>query len=185
LNSLLPFFHESSREVDSIRENRAGVEVSIREELGRILAGERLQLAAMQSALETRQNTLAEYDAKLSEISRLNNQHAELRREYEGNARALDTQIQALAEATIAARRSEAGSTNVAVLDPPVPNERAVSPRYLLNLLLSFPIGILIGFVAVITGQMIRPVVIHPRQVEMLTRIPVVTTVPRLKGEAR
>jgi len=176
LGELSPYFTDNSREVTSLKEQIGAVEKALHEEIGRVLEGERQTLTAIEKGLEQREATLTDYDEKLRELSLMNSQHAEFKREYLGTAKALDSQLESLAVARIASAERSARAANIAVIDRGVPNLKPVTPRFFRNIVLAALLGLGIGVLLVVIRQVSYPIFVHPRQVERLTDLPVVAT---------
>ncbi len=169
-----PFFTDSAREMQSLHEQIKAAEGTLAQEIRKTVEGKRQSLEAMKRAQAQRKLTLEEYDKRAQRLSELNSQYAELRRQYQALASALNVQMESLAEARISAMARGANAVNVAVIDWAIANPRAVAPRFWRNLLLSLIVGLGLGVLLAIFSQLARPVFVHPRQLERATGLPVV-----------
>ena len=174
VNERLPFYLEESREVMSLREEIDFTRLNVLE-LGRTLhASEQQAVRAMSAKQAARSRSLAGYDVRLSQLSRQNSRYQELKRDYQAKARALDSQLQALAEARSAAAENMGGNASITVIDRAEPNSVPVAPRPLRNMGIAVLVGFLLGILAVLARQFSRPVFVHPRQVEHVAGLPVI-----------
>ncbi|HOE64834.1 MAG TPA: Wzz/FepE/Etk N-terminal domain-containing protein [Candidatus Sumerlaeota bacterium] len=141
LSEVRTSYNDSAREVMDVREKIKDEENAFRSEIEIILTGERESLAAMEKAQQELANSLASYDNKMSQLIVMNSMYAE----YLGLAKALDLQVQKMAEAQIAASKRTASATSIVVLDWAAPNPLAVSPKLMQNLIISIVLGLGIG----------------------------------------
>ena len=183
MNEKIPFYKEQSREIQSYVQQIKSAEENMKKQITDIIRSEKKSLEAMISAQTEREKSLADYEKKMERLSILNSKHAELRREYQGAGKALDAQIQSLAETRISAAQNVSGLANIAVIDHGILHKKAVSPRIRRNLILSIIIGLGLGILIVLFEQLAHPVFVHPRQIERVTSVPVVATLYKLDSE--
>lgn len=146
LSEVRTSYNDSAREVMDVREKIKDEENAFRMEIENILIGERESLAAMEKAQQERANSLASYDKKMNQLIVMNSMYAE----YLGLAKALDIQVQKMAEAQIAAAKRTVSATSIIVLDWATPNPSAVSPKLLHNFIISIVLGLGIGLFLVL-----------------------------------
>lgn len=169
-----PFFTDDSREIQSIKQKVNAGGKQVREEINRLLAGEEQSLSILEAAQATRSASLKNYDNRLIELSRMNSQHSELKRNYLSRAAALDVQMQSSTAAQAARAQSADASANIAIIDEAVADFRAVAPHTWRALLLSIPLGAAAGILIVLLGYLTRPIFLHPRQAAAAVDLPVV-----------
>lgn len=184
LNELRPFFTSDSREIKSLQEKITLTRQKIAKELREMVQGEKMQLGILAAAQEEREKALVEYDERLAELSAYNSEYAELKREYNSLAHALETQMEALSAAVAESSKSNEGGANLAVIDPATPGYDAVSPRIVRNIALSLPLGLGLGVLLVLLGHLARPVFVHPRQLARATGLPVVGVYNHKMGQS-
>jgi uncharacterized protein involved in exopolysaccharide biosynthesis len=109
----------------------------------------------------------------------MNSRYAELKRDYQSQARALERQIELLAETKAVSSQNQGRQINLAVIDAAFPNPDPVAPRPVRNVLLAIPIGLLLGIVLLLLNQLARPIFVHPRQLAQSTGLPVVGVMNR------
>lgn len=178
INRLAPFYTDESREMRAANEKMNAAVAALRGEVERVIAGHRQYLRTLEAGLKTREASISHYDAQLKKLSESNSRYAELKREYQGRAATLDQQIRALTEARIAATGQSDRVANIAVIDWARANSQPVAPRPLLNILVAFFIGSALGVIVVLAGHFLQPILVHPREVESLTQLPVVAILP-------
>jgi uncharacterized protein involved in exopolysaccharide biosynthesis len=181
-NSLLPFYLEESREIQNIRAEMKLTRLEMLNQAKSLATSEQQAVQMLEAAQEARGKSLEGYDEKLIKLSQLNSRYQELKRDYSAKARALDSQIQALAEADSSAAEKLGGHATITVIDRAVENGTPVSPRPVFNMLVALIVGLLLGLLAVLAGHYANPVFIHPRQVEQTTGYPVVGIMPEDKS---
>lgn len=169
LNQLEPFYTDESRNVSSIKKEMENTENSLKLEIKLMMEGERQSLSAMEKGLEQLKTTLEEYDAKMRQLSLFKGTYLRLKQEYEAWVKALDMQIQRLAEARIAAAERSTQVANIVVIDWALANPTPVSPRLKWNFLISVLIGLGIGILLVFLELMLLPVPIQSNLTEPLS----------------
>lgn len=184
LNQVLPFFTEESREVLALREQIASLEAGVRDEVKYLLRSERQTIKILEARIKAREESLNGYEQKLSQLSALNSEHAQLKGEYDSLVRALETQQDSLASALAAAAESSVGGAYIEVIDKAQPNYTAVAPRTLRNLVLSILGGFFLGILLVLASHLTNPIFVHPRQLAELTSVPVVGVLGRRRAGA-
>jgi uncharacterized protein involved in exopolysaccharide biosynthesis len=169
LNQLEPFYTDDSRNVSSIRKEIENTENSLKQEIKLMTEGERQSLSAMEKGLEQIKTTLEEYDAKMAQLSLFKGTYSRLKQEYEGWVKAMDMEIQRLAEARIAAAERSTQVANIVVIDWATANPVPVSPRLKWNFMISVLIGLGIGILLVFLELMLLPVPIQSNLTEPLS----------------
>lgn len=169
LNQLEPFYTEESRNISSVRKEIENTENSLKQEIKLMIEAEKQSLSAMEKGMEQTKAILEDYDSKVSQLSQFKGTYSRLKQEYEGWDKALDMQIQRLAEARIAAAERSTQVANIVVIDWAIANPSPVSPRLKWNFMISVLIGLGIGILLVFLELMLLPVPIQPNLTEPLS----------------
>ncbi|MBN1900853.1 hypothetical protein JW926_05945 [Candidatus Sumerlaeota bacterium] len=169
LNELEPFYTDESRNVSSLMKEIENTENSLKREIKLMIEGEKQSLSAMEKGLAQTKAILDDYDSRMSQLSLFKGTYSRLKQEYEGWVKAMDMQIQRLAEARIAAAESSSQVANIVVIDRAIANPSPVSPRLKWNFFISLLIGLGIGFLLVFLELMLLPVPIQPNLNEPLS----------------
>lgn len=183
MNEMKPFYKETSREITDYKEQIKSACEDMRKEIMLVLEGEKQSLQALVAKNKQLEKSIGEYENKLQQISSLNSKHAELRREYEEAGNALNEQMKRMSDSRIAAAKRASGAVNISVIDYGAVNNIPVAPKFWKNVIISIFIGLGIGILLVLFRQIIHPIFVHPRQVEKITGIPVVSTVYMISSE--
>ena len=88
-------------------------------------------------------------------------------------------------EARIADQLDQNKITNVSVAEAPVPSQLPVRPNRALNLVLGIFLGAMVSIGSVIAAEFIREDIQSPRELEVLTGLPVLATVPHERSSTR
>lgn len=174
MGKLKPFFNNNAREVQSYEMQIIMATNDLKNEVQKILDGEKQSLVAMESAQAERREILDDYEARMKKLSLLNGEHKELKREYDSAGEVMTTQLENLATAKITAAERASGMANIAVIDYGIRNDNPVSPNLWRNIIISIPVGLGIGILLILLGQLAHPVYVHPRQLEESSGVPVV-----------
>ncbi|MBX3730360.1 MAG: hypothetical protein KF858_14360 [Candidatus Sumerlaeia bacterium] len=174
MNTLLPYYLDESREIASLREEIALTNREFVSQVSLLVDSERASMEVLQATQTAREAALSRYEQRLAQLSRMNSEYQELKRDYQAKAKALESQLGALAEAEAAAAQSSTAGGNITIVDAARPNPAAASPKVLRNILVAIPTGFLLGVLLVLIGQLNRGVFVHPREVERRTGLPVV-----------
>jgi uncharacterized protein involved in exopolysaccharide biosynthesis len=149
------------------------------------LARARVDQAGAQARHTSLAGQLAQYENQLSRLEGITAEYEDLTRrvkEAESNYQLYEKKQE---EARIADQLDQNKITNVSVAEAPVQPQLPARPNRPLNLLLGIFIGALVSLACVITAEFLRENVYTPRELESLTGMPVLATIPKDRWSRR
>lgn len=170
-----PLYKRTQAEVNSLRNK-------IRFEVNNVSKGIESKSSASRKRDQSLVEALAEQKAKVLELKQQRGEVAVLNREVENAQRAYDVAMQRSVQTRM---QSEISQTDIAVLNPAIPPVKPAKPRVLLNILLSFFLGGLLGIGMTLVAEFSDRRIHSPSDVAEFLEIPVlgVLTVPRERGK--
>lgn len=139
-----PHYKQSKAEVSNLQQK---IQSEIRMILNSISSG--AVSSSQHDALVAK--ALAEQKAKVLELKKQHDEIAMLKREVENAQRAYDTVMQHTVESHM---ESEMSQTNISVLNPAFPPQKAAKPKVLLNIILSFFLGSMLGVGSALVAEL-------------------------------
>lgn len=193
---LLTKFHPSDRlvtEVDKqIRDTNDALDKAIkmtsieqssdinplRQTLESEMSKARLELAGQQARRDDLAKQVAQYQAVLSRLEQATNAHGDLERQVKDNESNYQLYAKKQEESRIADALDQKKITNVSIAEMPVVQRVPVKPNRLMILGLGIFLAFFISTSSAIVAEMFRDTVHTPRELELLTNVPVLATIP-------
>ncbi len=163
--------------------------------LRQTLETERARARVDQAGALGRQEMLAsqvsQYESQLSRLEGITAQYEDLNRKVKQSADNFQLYKQKEEEARITDELDQNKITNVSIAEAPVQSQLPVSPNRPLNLIMGLFLGALLAAGSVVIAEFMRDTVLSPRELEALTGVKVLASVPKesrfraLAGPAR
>lgn len=151
--------------------------------LRQTLETERARARVDQAGAQGRQEMLvaqvAQYEQQLSRLEGITAEYEDLNRKVKQSADNFQLYKQKEEEARITDELDQNKITNVSIAEAPVQSQIPVSPNRPLNLIMGLFLGVLLAAGSVVIAEFTRDTVLTPRELEALTSIKVLASVPK------
>jgi polysaccharide biosynthesis protein PslE len=151
----------------------------LRQTLEAEMSRARLEQVGQQARRDDLAKQVAQYQAVLNRLEQATNAHGDLERQVKDNETNYQLYAKKQEESRIADELDQKKITNVSIAEMPIVQRVPVKPNRMMILGLGLFLALFISMSSALVAEMFRDTVHTPRELELLTDVPVLATIPK------